>query len=506
MLEPQAWAQRQFETLDLGDQRRNKRAMTIAAAMARQPGASLPRQMGDAHQAKAAYRFFDMSDQVTFESLASGHWQQTRAQMAQLDEVLLIQDTSEIDYSDHHDVSGLGPIGNGSGRGMLLHSVLAVDPAKGAQVQGVAWAELFYRQLTDQHETRKQRVERQDRQSQVWVRAVRACGTAAALGKRFTHICDCGSDDFGFFGACLDVGSDFLSRIYQPRKAVLGHDAAEAAEDDLDLDPRAARATRATAVSLLDLARALPALGGKTLTLRSRKGITHKVKKPGKRHASTCRRPHVPARCVQLLVSASPVTVLVPAHDQRHQRRPLKLWVVRVWEPNPIAGQEPIEWILLSSRPVNDLADALQMAQWYSYRWLIEEYHKCLKTGCRIEQRQLQSSDRLEAMLGIATLLAARLLAIKQQAMERPDAPAIGVVGALAVKLLIAQRKLRVAPAALSVYQFWRAVAQLGGFLARKRDGEPGWQTLWLGWQELQMMVRGAQMLQHLETQTKNCG
>ena len=472
MLDGEQFAVCHFGRIDLGDKRRNARGVRMAAAMAARPGASIPKQMGNAHQAKAAYRLLDTPDLVTFESMAECHWDKTRREMRALQDVLLLGDTSELDYTDHPGVAGLELIGNGRGRGMNLHSVLAVDPAEDAQLQGVAWQRVFYRQEADRGKEKQDKPE--DRSSRIWAESVRGCGSPEP-GKRFIHVTDNGSDDFSYFRACAETGSDFLCRIYQPRKAALGHEATAGEKP------------------VLELARSLPALGGKTLQLRGRSGQLKKVKVEGKRHASTVKR-DIPGRVAKLLVSASAIGVFPPA-DGSYGTDPLKLWAVRVWEPNPPEGTDAIEWILLTSLPVPDLQHALKMARWYSYRWLIEEYHKCLKTGCRIEQRQLENTDRLEALLGINVVIAARLLAIKQQATQNPAMPALKVVDALTVKVLIAKKKLKIKAADMTVYEFWREVAKLGGFLGRNSDGNPGWQTLWFGWIDLQTLVEGARLM-----------
>ena len=472
MLDAAEFAECHFGGIDLGDKRRNTRGVRMAAAMAARPGASIPKQMGNVHQAKAAYRLLDTPDVVTFQSMAEGHWDKTRREIRALQDVLLIGDTSEIDYTDHPGVQGLELIGNGRGRGMNLHTVLAVDPDQDGQLQGVAWQKVFYRQEADRGKEKQDKPE--DRSSRIWAESVRGCGSPEP-GKRFIHVSDNGSDDFSYFLACRETGSDFLCRIYQPRKAALGH-AANSGEK-----------------SVLELARSLPALGGKTLRLRGRSKQLKKVKVEGKRHASTVSK-DVPGRVAKLLVSASAISVFPPA-DGAYGTEPLKLWVVRVWEPNPPEGVDAIEWILLTSLPTTDLEQALKRAEWYSYRWLIEEYHKCLKTGCRIEQRQLENTDRLEALLGINVVIAARLLAIKQQATQNPITPAVQVVDELTVKVLIAKKKLKTKAADMTVHEFWREVAKLGGFLGRKSDGNPGWQTLWLGWLDLQTLVEGARLM-----------
>jgi hypothetical protein len=475
----------------------------VAAAVAENPGGSIPEQMGDAHQAKAAYRLFDTPDVVTFEALAGGHWARTRRGLAGLGPptpgrvALLVGDQTDLDYTRHPGTKGTGPIGDNRGRGMRLHTVLALDggtygdggggmgeaPEALGRVQGVAWQDVSYRQPAPEGETRAGRSKR-DRESRVWAAAVAACGRPPD-GARYVHVCDSGADDFGMFDACRSAGSDFLVRACQDRRAALGHEA---------VSP--------SGRGVLALARSLPALGGKVLDLRARSRVRRRVK-ASERGAKgvkcmTSRVADVPGRRAKLLVSAGAVTVFAPWLD-RSGRPPLRLWVVRVWEVDAPPGAEPVEWVLLTSVPVATLADALRVAEWYACRWLVEEYHKCLKTGCAAEARQLEHADRLEPLLGILTVVAARLLALKQQAWADPHAPAAPHVGELEVRLVAAERGLDAPPDRITVYQFWREVAKMGGFLGRRGDGEPGWQTVWRGWRKLQAMARGARLLQGLQ-------
>ena len=129
-------------------------------------------------------------------------------------------------------------------------------------------------------------------------------------------------------------------------------------------------------------------------------------------------------------------------------------------------------------------ADALQVIRYYEKRWLIEEYHKCLKTGCALETRQLETAGGLEALLGFLAIIAVRLLQLREASRQHPEAPARHYVAPELMTTV--QRYLKLPPGDLTLRQFWRAVARLGGFLARKSDGDPGWQTLWRGWLKLQ--------------------
>lgn len=149
-----------------------------------------------------------------------------------------------------------------------------------------------------------------------------------------------------------------------------------------------------------------------------------------------------------------------------------------------------MEWILFSTVPVTDAQSAAIVLDWYACRWLIEEYHKCLKTGCSIEQRQLETAQGLLALLGFLAIVAVRLLQLRTLSRSIPESPASQVVPPLLLKVLML--KLGLPNSELTVHQFWQAVARECCFIGRKGDGELGWQTLWRGWQRLQDLTWGA--------------
>ncbi len=133
---------------------------------------------------------------------------------------------------------------------------------------------------------------------------------------------------------------------------------------------------------------------------------------------------------------------------------------------------------------------------WYACRWLIEEYHRCLKTGCRAEQRQLESASGLTRLLGFLAITAVRLLQLRTLSRCSPDTPATQVVPLSMLRVLVARLKLF--STHINLAQFWQAVARLGGFIGRKSDGQPGWQTLWRGWLRLQDLCWGLDAAAHL--------
>jgi hypothetical protein len=202
------------------------------------------------------------------------------------------------------------------------------------------------------------------------------------------------------------------------------------------------------------------------------------------------------ARVATVAVSAGPV-VLAPQEFPRGECRgvPLGLWAVRVAEVGPPPGAEPLEWVLLGDLPAGTAAAAWERVQWYACRPMVEELHKAMKTGASVERPQFESADRLEPVIALLSVVSAVLLGLRELA-RRPDAgrtPATSVVPRRHVRVLSAWRYGEPSPD-LTLTQFVTALGRLGGHLNRKRDGPPGWLTLWRGWAALQLMIEGAEL------------
>ena len=178
---------------------------------------------------------------------------------------------------------------------------------------------------------------------------------------------------------------------------------------------------------------------------------------------------------------------------------PIAMWAVHAVEVDPPTDVEQVEWVLLTSLPVASFDDAWRILGYYEKRWLIEEYHKALKTGCRVERRQLQSKEGLERITALLSVVAVRLLQLKSAARTNPACPARHLVPLPWIKMLLAVRKRSKLTVAMTIREFYREVAKLGGFLGRKSDGEPGWITIWRGWQKLYMFIHGAELAQAIK-------
>jgi hypothetical protein len=464
VLPPLQWAQRQFGQVQLGDARRTERAVKYAALAAKAPSHSIPRQCdGDWKQVKGAYRLFDMPE-VSFDKLQEPHRRQTLAMAANSAVVLWVSDTSTLSF-DHPATTGLGSTsGGGLGQGMLLHTTMAVD-ASGGIDKPPAVLGLGYQQVW----ARGPKRDKKKPESTKWSLGTEAIGTPPP-DLRWVHVGDAESDCWEAIEACREQGSGFALRACQNRQAIAGHaPAGQLPEGEVTL--------------LFDLLRQERALANKKLWVRGRKDRQ--------------------ARWAHLAVAALPVTLLAPknwsAKEHRQGRprpEPIKCWAVRVYEINTPAGEEPIEWVVLTDEMVTNAVTALKVVFWYSCRWLIEEYHKCLKTGCRIESRQLEEAGRLKSLLGILGVVAVRLLQLKHQAKVNPDAPATSVVPENYVRTLAAHLKERMSK--MTTRRFWRETAKLGGFIGRKGDGDPGWLTLWQGWQHLETLTAGVELAQRM--------
>ncbi len=437
------WAEQQWRGVKLGDVRLERRAVEIGGRMAMLPGASLPQQMEGWAELKATYRLLDNA-KANHEALSKPHWIATRKQATTKSVVLLVQDVTQLDYTRYaNTMKGLGPIGDGNGRGLLLITTLAVAPQP-RQVLGIAHQQVFKRKPIPEGEPRRRRPKK-ERESRVWGEAVQAIGTPPE-GTCWIVVADRAGDNTDFLLTCRKVDADFNVRMAYEHRLVT---------DD------------GKPAYLLTTARSWPAVVGKTIEIRGRGGR--------------------PARRAHLLVSFGCVRLRVPKGES-----PLKVWVVRAWEVNAPPDVEPVEWVLATSVPVETAEDALERLDWYTARWVVEEYHQCLKTGCEIEHRDLEHADRIERLLGFLAPVAVRLLQLREDARLNPELPADTVADPLMVTILAA--KLDLPAAKMTVQAFWHGVAQLGGFIGRRRDGPPGWKTLWRGWLYLDTLTQGARL------------
>jgi len=456
------WAQSNFGSCVLGDKRRTRRLVTLAEQVGANTSASLPDQTPAWSDLKSAYRLL-ANDAVSFEAIATPHWQQTRRRSP--GRYLIIGDTTELDFGYQRQISGLGPTGNGYGKGFLLHSGMMVN-ADSSEIIGMAGQTIHYRPLKKKKkkENASQRLSRK-RESEVWGKVIDQVGPPPQ-DAQFIHVFDRGGDNFETFCHLVEQKSDWVVRGSQLHRNVLAGESQEK-------------------IPLKEFLPSLEVLGSYTLELRT--------------------RDKQPAREAKLEVRVGKLKLPRPQHVspwvRQRDPQPIAMNVIHVVEVDAAKNVTPISWVLLTSLPVETFEQTWEAIEFYESRWLIEEYHKALKTGCRVEQTQLKTAGSLEALMGLMSVVAVRILSLKTIANKNPDLPARKVVPPIWLQVLKAARKKLTRVNDLTVRQFFREVAILGGFIGRKSDGEPGWITIWRGWNKLNNYVHAVSIAEKLKTQ-----
>jgi len=455
VLDNKQWVRENFQSCDLGDARRTKRLLKVAESMVDAPEESLPGQNPEWADLKAAYRFFD-TDEVTFEAISEPHWNQTRNTTK--GRFLLISDTTDVDFTWHSATQGLGMLGNGKGRGIQLHACLMYDLGE-KQIVGLAGALTHYRAFKPENETRAQCLAR-NRESDVWAKLVEQVGLAPE-GSQWIHVFDRGGDYFEAMCRIKLTKNDWVIRASQLNRSVL------------DCNGKKLKLSKAVEEST--------ELGTFTMSLRS--------------------TPRHSARTVKLAVSYCEVTFLAPSHKspwlKQSKMTELPMRVVIAKELDTPEGNQPICWVILTSLPVESFADAWTVLEYYEHRWMIEEYNRVAKSGCSIEKHALRTAERLEAVIGLTSVVAVKLFQLKLVGRNQPDAKAATHVPSAWLSSLKLMRP-RVRLSDMTVYTFFRELAKLGGFLGRKHDGEPGWQTIWKGYQRLRQIAIGIALAERL--------
>ena len=449
------WAQEEFAFAELGDPRRNKRLVNIATKLAANPGGTLPQAFPDWAELKAAYRFFD-NPTVDFEKVLEPHLARTRLACREPGEYLIIEDSSDLDFSGHPRTQDLGVIGDGQGRGFELHSALAVrvetwtlEQRPEGRVVGLFDQRCRRPRPAPKGESRRERLKRA-RKSGWWAEAFKRVGRPPSTCE-WIYVADRESDFYEPIQTCQQLGIGFVIRGYQNRR----------------LADEAGKLGEALA--------AAPVLGQSTVELRSRGGE--------------------PARTAIVELRSVRVDLDGPWRPGGWQEPLRGVWVLEVQEVDAPEGvREPLHWVLLTSLPCRTLTEARRVVGRYTARWWVEEYHKGLKSGAGVEDSQLERGGRLEPLIAVLAVVAVRLLNTKMLARSRPEgSEAKESFGPEALAIL--EKRFGCPKGGWSNRNVLVATARLGGFLARKHDGMPGWQTIWRGWQRLMWMCEGLETL-----------
>ena len=455
-MEEENWVIYEFGQVELGDKRRKDRLIQLATELGKQPQGSLPEATGSAAELKAAYRFFDNQD-IEACAILDSHLQATCQRMRLAERVLAIQDTSYLDWSHHPATQGLGPLMSSGKRGLVTHTTVAftVEGVPLGVLAQEVWArdEETYGQLPDHHDRPIE-----EKESHKWLKSL-ACLNEIRVACPETHLVSVGdreADLYDLFLMDRSAGVDLLVRAAMNRRV-------EQAERWLWAT------VKAQAVSA-QLTIQIPARHGQA------------------------------ARTTRLEIRWRKVRLHPPKRRKQEHLPQVTVWAILATEKSPPPGVSPIEWLLLTTVPVRSAQDAIEKIGWYACRWGIEVWFRVLKSGCKLEDRRLASAERLTRCLALYSVIAWRILYATMLARAVPDLPCTVLLETEEWQALFCaiHNTAVVTDKPPDIHQAVCWIAQLGGFLARKGDGDPGPMALWKGLQHLADLTKMYRILRPL--------
>jgi hypothetical protein len=454
------WAKDEMATADLGDERLNTRVAIVLSTMGSRPNLSIPAGCGGRAEMAAAYRFYD-NDKATFEKVLEPHIQRSRERVAAEPVALLVQDTSEMDLTrPGSEVAGAGEL-DGSRRGFLLHEMQAFTP-QGVPL-GTVHAEILNRtegvshaSAAEKRQTNKE-LPIEEKESLRWLTGLREARALAQQTPGTQCICvgDSEADIYELFAE--ERGErpvDWLFRACQDRALIS------------DTPQR----------HLRDEVLSTPALYEVELLIRGRQAKTAAEDRARRQNRKT--------RKAQVEVRAATVTLRPPWRPDR-KLPPITVNVVLVREAHPPAGEPPVEWILVTTLPIDTLEQVRTIVEYYCVRWDIEVLFRTLKSGCRIEERRFEDVERVLPCLAICLIVAWRTLFVCRMGRDCPDMDCESIFEPSEWKAIwVAIHGKKPPKKAPRLKDFVHLVAGLGGYVERPKS-EPGTQTLWIGLQRM---------------------
>jgi hypothetical protein len=439
------WAEEEFGDADLGDRRLTNRLVSLVRDFYARPQASVPQACQSRAKTKAAYRFFE-HPRMNMDKVLEQHYESTLGRVSQEGLVLAVQDTSTLNYSAHPATENLGPIGYrlDKGIGLILHDTMTFT--QDGTPLGLLDVQCWARDGADfGKKKRRHQVPIEQKESNKWLVSFRKVAEAQKRCPQtmLVSVGDSEADVYELFELALrdPDGPKLLVRAFQNR------------------------------------------------VLAREQG--HLWEKVNEQQVAGIQEVHVPrsqrraARVARLEIRFARVTLKPPI--KKSALGELSIWAISAREADCPEGVEPIEWMLLCTCPVTNFEEAIEKLTWYTRRWGIEVYHRTIKSGCKIEERQLGHADRIEACLAIDMVVAWRIFLLTKLGRETPDVPCTVFFEESEWKALNTYVTQDPTPPQRtpSLREAMHMVAGLGGFLGRKSDGEPGTKSLWIGLQRL---------------------
>lgn len=396
-LNNETWVEDEFRGVDLGSKRMNDRLVQIATAKAKNPMAPYTECFsGDRHQLKAYYRFIGNNlENNCPQGILQGHRRRTIGRIKTQKRVLILQDTTDLDFSKRLHCNGLGGIGtNQTGAmsyGLKMHSALAVG------VDGVPLGVLSTEIYSSCFGSKKKPTSRpiEEKESYRWLKTVDHLSDISKLAPQTELICvgDRESDIFELFD-------------FRRRKAPAVH---------LLVRSQYNRCLEGKKVKLLQHLETLPVMAQAQISIPRQREKKGKPSKPG--------RISLPARKAVVQLKWDKVSFTAPDTKQTRHLKPIEVHVVIAKENEPPQGTKPICWILLTTLPIHSSKQALRCLRWYSRRWRIEEWHRVLKSGCKVEAHQNKTAQRLARAIAIDVVVAWRVMLLTLLGRQTPEIP-----------------------------------------------------------------------------------
>ena len=435
-------AKEDWVNVKFGDKRLNDRAIFISNAFLKNPFVSPPKIMKSLKATKAFYRFMN-SDKVSHEKLIYTHVKKSKEKLNEHKTILAVQDSMTISLNRNYDIEGLYSVGGrkkDDAKGIVTHNTISVIPY---EEYGII--DGLLNQIVHKRKPKEER-NKDNNDSILWTESIEAIGVAPE-NTTIIDVMDRGADIMNVMDISLEYEHEFIIRAKHNR-------CLNGKQGD----------------HLFDFARRLPVAGHIFLEVQGSKGRKK--------------------RTAELNISFSKVTL--PSTENKKYTHFINSSIIHVFETNCPDEQEPLEWFILTSLDIVNFNDALKVTKYYSYRWIVEEFHKCMKTGFRLEQTQLKKLQRIENLLGFIAVSSVKLLQLRDIVRHNPKADAEEYVKKEDVNIIKAYYKVE--KKEMTIDRFLRYIAQMGGFLNRKSDGNPGWQSIWEGWKFFLGLKEGVEL------------
>jgi hypothetical protein len=450
------WVEDELSSVNIRDGRIVNRLIETTTILSEHPNVSIPEACEGWKETKATYRLLD-NEKISYKTIIDAHRQQTIKRMRNKGIVLAIQDTTTIDYTGHPCTKGLGYTNLETLSGLMVHTTLAVETT-GIPL-GLLNQEIWTRDPAEKKERGKGRkLPTEEKESSKWLKALEVSLEGVPQNITVVTVCDREADIYDFFNKAVTEKKDFLIRAVQNRKIL---------EEGKKLRDEVENAQIAGEVII---------------------GVPRNT------------RDNIDPRDARVSIKYCPITINPPLKRSCDKSlNSLRLYCILAEEISPPEEVTPISWLLLTTIPIVTLGDAVEKIRWYSQRWKIERYHYVLKSGCNVEELQLETRSRLENALAIYSIIAWRLLWITYQSRETPNVNCEIVLEKHEWQSLYCMiNKTPIPPEnPPKLKDAVLMLARLGGFLGRKNDGEPGVKVIWRGLQRLKDVAQIWQIMNY---------